>query len=244
MSVQNRISTAVGEHGYVFAGGAEVRDLIGESGANWPGFRAHWDTLGEDRYLKGDYMFRLRRFGQVGLVPNGGKVWLRDPVAYYQSEELNRYAGGIVREFPPLTEEFVANDLFQNLLRSSFDVFGVEDEYRDAEWVADISLFRLKVERHRVTEPTPEGIHRDGVPFGVIHMVGRKDIEGGVSHVYTMDEELIDLGVLRDPLDTLYAFDNRVKHYVTPIYATTREEGWREVLVYGFSLPGTKYDKA
>jgi hypothetical protein len=145
--------------------------------------------------------------------------------------------------FPPLLEEFVNSAIFQNLVRTTFDSFAVEDEFRDGEWIVDVTQFRLKVERERVTEPTPEGIHRDGVPFGVIHMVGRKDIEGGVSHVYSMDKELIDVGVLREPLDTLYAWDNKVMHYVTPIFATGLEEGWRDVLVCGFSLPNSKYDK-
>jgi hypothetical protein len=68
-------------------------------------------------------------------------------------------------------------------------------------------------------------------------------IEGGVSHVYTMDEKLIDVRLLEESLDTLYAFDNRVKHYATPIYAQTVAEGYRDTLVYGFSLPDSKYQK-
>lgn len=243
-SVTEGLRPTVLREGYAFATGAELRAELDPSGVHWPTFEAHWEGLDEDPYLKGDYVFRHRRYGLVGYTPRTGVSRMLENTTFYQSSEINGYAGGIQRTFAALEPDFVAHPLFQALMHSSFAAYGVEDEYLDAEWQADVNLFRLKVEEARVTEPTPEGIHRDGVPFGTVHVVHRHRVEGGISHVYTMDEELLDVKMLTGGLDTLYAFDNRVKHYATPLFAHGMSEGYRDTLVYGFFLPGTKYRKA
>lgn len=237
------VNHALLQSGYTFATGEQLRAETGFGAPELTEFLSHWDDLGADPYLKGDYTFRYRRYGNVGLVPRTGKIRLHEDSTFFQSSDINPYAGDIERTFAPLTASLMGNELFLALLRTSFDRFGVEDEYLDAEWLLDVNLFRLTVEGNRVTEPTPEGIHRDGVPFGTVHVVRRHLVEGGVSHVYTMDEKLIDVRLLHEPLDTLYAFDDRVKHYATPIFSRGTGEGYRDTLVYGFHLPDTKYRK-
>lgn len=237
-------SAALSEQGYDFVDGSEVLSLVDPEGANWKEFADFWNDMGEDPYLQGDYMFRNRRFGQLGLVPSEGRIWLREHAAFFQPVEVNKYAGGIERRFDPLTEEIVTHPVFSGLITSAYAQFGIEPEFADAEWHVDINMFRLKVDTNRITEPTPEGIHRDGYPFGVIHVVNRHQVEGGVSHVYTNDEQLLNVRKLEPPMDSLYAWDNRVKHFATPLFATTPAEGYRDILGYVFYLPGTKYEKA
>jgi hypothetical protein len=243
MAAGQRADEDLLHRGYTFVGGDSLRASVGAHGAAWTALLALWDDLGDDPYLQGDYMFRSRRYGTVGLVPRTGEIRMHSPSTFFQPSAINPYAGDIVRTFAPLPDGLATDDIFAGLLGSSFDRFGVEEEYLDAEWVLDVNLFRLRVEGARVTEPTPEGIHRDGVPFGTVHVVRRHLVEGGVSQVYTMDEKLVDVRLLEEPLDTLCAFDNRLKHYATPIYAQTMAEGYRDTLVYGFSLPDTKYQK-
>lgn len=232
---------AVAVDGYAFIKGEALKRLIDWNPEKWDQFVAHWDHLGEDRYLKGDYIFRRRRYGQIGYVPLSRKMWLRESAPYYQSEELNSYAGGIPRRFAPLTEEIVDDPVFADLVGSAFDALNVEAEYRGAEWYAEIHLFRLTVTGSGVTEPTPEGIHRDGFPFGAVHLISRENIEGGVSHIYTLDEQLVDISTLTAELDSYYAYDNRVKHFATPFFTKEMGKGHRDVLVYGMHLPGSKY---
>ncbi len=243
MSFQSTVTNAVTEKGYIITPGEDLAGVVKLGEPAWEEFTAFWDDLGEDRYLKGDYMWRYRRYGQLGFVPETGRIWLREHIPYFQSSDINSYVGGIAREFAPLTDELVTNEIFQDLVRGTFDMAAFDDEYRDAEWTVEVSVFRVRVEGARVVEPTPEGIHRDGVPFGVIHLINRVGIEGAVSHVYSLDEELLDVGVLKEPMDSLYAWDNRVLHYATPLYASTMQEGHRDVLIYGYHLDGTKYEK-
>ncbi|MBD7979096.1 2OG-Fe dioxygenase family protein [Serpens gallinarum] len=231
---------AITQDGYAFRAGSDVIASLPE-GADLDAFVANWDTLGPDEYLQGDKVFRHRRYGQLGFVPIAGAIRLLPAGAYFQSEEINAYAGGIQRVFPPLTEAFVADPVFQHLVRSSFSVSEVERQFMDQEWTVDIHLFRLTAEGPEPTHPTPEGVLRDGFPMGALHMVRRQRIQGGVSHIYSMGQELVATSNLEDLLDTFYCYDDRVMHSATPIYATTQEPGHRDVLVYGFHLPGTKY---
>lgn len=207
-------------------------------------FCMEWGELGADNYLQGDYMFRYRRYGQIGFIPETGSMWKRDDVEYFQSEEINTYAGGLSRKFFPLTESIVGSVVFRRLVLGSFEKFGVEPEHLNREWYGDIHLFRLVVVDDKDTNPTPEGIHRDGFPFGALHLMSRHNIEGAVSRVYSLDEDFLTAKTLSNPLDTFYCVDRKVKHYTTPFYSTNSDFGYRDVLVYGFHLPESKYEKA
>ena len=242
-TVESSVRAQVAEAGYAFAPAEQVGATI-SADEHLPQFLALWDDLEPDNYLQGDYVFRRRRYSQVAFVPAEADFKRRAQVAYAQSEEINSYAGGIERVFAPVTQEAIDNPVFRGLISSSFDVFDVPAEYRSREWTVEVHMFRLLTRGATETHPTPEGIHRDGVPMGALHMIGRKDIEGGVSHVYSMERELLAVSTLRDPLDSFYAWDNRVMHYATPLFATGLGEGHRDVLVYGFHLAGTKYERA
>lgn len=243
VTVPSTIRESVSQKGYAFASAAEVRNLV-NADEHLTNFVALWDDLKPDEYLQGDYIFRHRRYSQVGFVPATGALSLMPQVAYEQSEEINSYAGGIQRVFASVTQEAVDNPVFQGLINSSFAMFDIPGEYRDRKWTVEVHMFRLSVRGPEETHPTPEGIHRDGVPMGALHMIGRRGIEGGVSHVYSLDRELLDISTLRDTLDSFYAWDNRVLHYATPLFASEAAEGYRDVLVYGFHLDGTEYARA
>jgi hypothetical protein len=231
----------VTNQGYAFLDGADLKRFIDWTAEEWDEFVAGWGDLPEDRYLQGDYPFRRRRYSQIGYVPARRHVWRREQAPYYQAEELNQYAGGIQREFEPVPDTVLHSRIFQALLANAFAAMRLAPEYLDAEWFGELHMFRLQVEGARVTEPTPEGVHRDGFPYGGINLVHRQGVEGGVSHIYDMDKNLLDLGVLSEPLDSYYGWDNRIMHYATPIFATGRDVGTRDVLVYGLHLPDSPY---
>lgn len=243
MELRSRISPELEGNGYVFVAAEQVRELVDPTGEHLEDFAGHWNDLRDDPYLGGEYVFRRRRFAQLGLVPAEGRLWRREHGKFFQSSDLNQYAGGIDREFAPIEDRAIASPVFQGLVTTSFSMFEVEPEFQTAEWHVDVHFFRLRVDTNRVSEPTPEGIHRDGYPFGVLHLMGRQGVEGGISHIYDLDEKLLDVHLFERRLDTLYAYDNRIKHYATPLYAQGMDEGHRDLMGYVFYLPGTKYDK-
>lgn len=240
MSLKNELKI----NGYAFRDADVVKSDLSLSQDDFDSFFMEWESLGADNYLQGDYVFRYRRYGQVGFVPEAGEMWKRNDVEYFQSEEINSYAGGLSRKFLPLKDSIVDSAVFRGLVLGAFEKFGVEPEYLSREWYGDIHLFRLVTVDDKDTTPTPEGIHRDGFPFGALHLISRHNIEGAVSRVYSLDEKFLAAKTLSNPLDTFYCVDRSVKHYTTPFYSTNSDFGYRDVLVYGFHLPESKYEKA
>jgi hypothetical protein len=240
--IDSRIKSELQEKGYSFVRGQEISFLY-KNFSEWKSFENEWNKLGTDNYLEGDRMFRLRRYGKVGFIPSKGKIWRYPNTKYFQDISINNYAGGVEREFEPLTDEIVCNSVFQKTLISSFDMFDIEQRFYLEEWIVETHLFRILAEPNQDSSPTPEGIHRDGFPFGSIHLIGKKNVMGGETIIYTLDEERIESSTLTNRYDSLYAFDNRIKHYVTPVTTDNEEGGMRDILIFGFHLPKSKYCK-
>lgn len=230
--------------GFTFEAGENLRECLGISVSEWQDLLSHWNNLGPDNYLGTDYMFRLRRYGQFKLTPSIGELVTSPPVSFSQPAHLNSHAGGMTREFLPLEHSAETSPALHKILKESFNVFEVPEELRAETWIIDVNFFRIRTEGPSGYSPTPEGIHRDGYPFGVISVVNRHNIEGGVSHVYSLEDEFLAARVLgSESFDAIYAYDTRMKHYTTPIYSQDGGEGYRDLLGFVYYLPGTSYDK-
>lgn len=210
---------------------------------HWNALLTEWNWLGPDAYLEGSSIFRYRRYGQLTFTPGQRGLKLLSNSTYFQSADINSYAGGIARKFEPLRKKMVHNPVFEGLLRATFDVFRIDEKYRNREWWADVHVFRIIAEPGWASPPTPEGIHRDGFPFGAVILADRQNIRGGETKIYTLDEQLLTEATLTMSLDTLFAFDTRIKHYVTPVECEGGERGCRDVLIFGCHLPGTEYQQ-
>lgn len=242
LAAATSLKAQIANDGYAFASADQVHAMIG---ADEPidDFIALWDDLRPDEYLQGDYTFRHRRYSQVAFIPTTRHFSILPAVPYEQSTEINAYAGGIQRVFAPITQETVDSPVFRGLVATSFEMLDIDEKYQDQQWTIEVHMFRLTARGVEQTHPTPEGIHRDGVPMGALHLIGRQGIEGGVSHIYSPSQEPLGISTLREPLDSFYAWDTRVMHYATPLFASENKEGYRDVLVYGFHLEGTEYER-
>jgi 2OG-Fe dioxygenase len=81
----------------------------------------------------------------------------------------------------------------------------------------ELHQFRIEASAGQVGEPTPEGLHRDGVDWVLVALVNRTNVESGVTSIYGMDHRHLGDFTLTDPLDAVFLRDNRVFHGVTTI---------------------------
>ena len=83
--------------------------------------------------------------------------------------------------------------------------------------------------------PTPEGVHRDGVDFVIVVMIKRVNIESGATSIYSLENALLGEFTLLETFDMAIVNDRKVYHGVTPIIQLDPEqEAYRDVLVMTF----------
>ena len=93
--------------------------------------------------------------------------------------------------------------------------------------------------RTSVCEPkpiaTPEGMHRDGVDYVLVLLVGRRNIQSGVTSIQGTDGRNLGSFTLAEACDAAWVDDHRVMHGVTPVEPIDpAQPGFRDVLVVTF----------
>ena len=84
--------------------------------------------------------------------------------------------------------------------------------------------------------PTPEGLHRDGVDYIVSMLVSRSNVEGGETTITNNDREVLWQRTLQRPLDIMVGLDAQTLHSVTPVTPLDPQRpAWRDVLVVAFT---------
>ena len=195
-----------------------------------------WDNLELDNYLKDGGRFRQRRFALFYLLPSTGELLPLPPAAYFQSSDINIYAGGIARRFAPLLEASLANQFLHELIKFNFRQFPVDSSLTHQPWEIDVHQFRIVASQDEQGEPTPEGIHHDGDDFNCIHLIARQNVTGGVNSVYDNDGNRLVSCTLRHPMDSIVVWDPYVMHGVTPIHPENPSQpAIRDVLVIGYN---------
>ena len=87
----------------------------------------------------------------------------------------------------------------------------------DADWHIECHQFRIEARRDAPGQPTPEGIHRDGVDYVLVLLVARTNIASGTTTVHDLAGRLLGSFTLSAPFDAALVDDARVKHGVTPV---------------------------
>jgi hypothetical protein len=209
---------------------------------HWQHLREDWEGLELDRYLEGGATFRRRRYGRYYWRPGGGELLSLPQEPYFQPEEENAYAGGIVREFAPLLPETVLNPFLHNLVCSTFACLPLSGDRQSKSWEVRVHQIRIVATPDEPGQPAPEGIHQDGTDFLTLHLVGRRNIAGGESTIYDLDRKPIQRFTMREMLDSMILEDPRIMHGVTPVTPDDgRTMGTRDLLgvdfIYNPDLP-------
>ena len=95
--------------------------------------------------------------------------------------------------------------------------------------------FRIEAGANNIGNPTPEGLHRDGVDWVGVMLINRQNVQRGTTEILCDFTKKSDKFTLTNPLDTVFLDDTRVRHGVTPISRVVQDvEGYRDVLVLTF----------
>jgi hypothetical protein len=200
----------------------------------WPRFSAHWDDLAPDPYAAELGTRRLRRYGHFRFTLADGVAELLPHHAFVQPEDSNPLYVQTDRHFEPLTDAFVKDRLLQQILRMLGRVATALDDV--ATWNVKVTPFRVLAAADDEGQPTPEGLHRDGVTLVTSLLIRRRNAVGGESSVFDVDGNRLVATTLAEPGTLLLGDDRRTLHGVSPIRPIEpAEPAQRDVLVITFA---------
>lgn len=221
--------------GYVFVSAEAMRAALAAAGklADWADFARSWDALDVDTYMADGGRYRRRRHAVFGAASTGPIV-RRPHQAHYQTLEYNRLHGGIARWFSPITTAIGDGASLRTILGFCRGLFGgLSPAVRD--WLIEVHQFRIEARPGEAGQPTPEGMHRDGVDYVLVLLVARRNIASGTTTIHDLDQRTLGSFTLTDPLDAALVDDARVYHGVTPVVPLDpTQPAYRDVLVVTF----------
>jgi hypothetical protein len=243
------LTSAIAQSGFTFVRAGEMRELLMRAGSlvDWPAFAASWDNLELDGYMADGGRYRRRRHAVYAAMADGPIV--REPhQPHYQSRDYNTLNGGIARWFEPVDTAIGSGATMSAILAFSRALF--ESVAGPRNWHIETHQFRIEARQDERGQPTPEGVHRDGVDYVLVLLIGRRNIRSGTTTVHRVNPTPGDKGprseadeigrfTLTDPLDAALLDDSRVAHGVTPIEPVDVERpACRDVLVVTWQHTG------
>ena len=104
-----------------------------------------------------------------------------------------------------------------------------------ASWHIECHQFRIEARPDAAGQPTPEGVHRDGVDYVLVMLVNRTNIESGTTTVHAPNGTVLGSFTLSAPFDAALVDDARVMHGVTAVHPVDPgRPAFRDVLVVTF----------
>jgi hypothetical protein len=204
-------------NGFEFVRADAMRGLLDQAGGlpDWPAFAASWNALEPDTYLAQVGRHRRRRYG-VYSADRTGPIAREPHQPHYQSSSYNVLQGDIERWFEPITPAVGASASLQTILRFARDLY-LKLAPETPRWHIEVHQFRIEAKAGEPGEPTPEGVHRDGVDYVLVLLVDRQNIASGTTTIHTADGALLGSFTLTNALDAALVDDARVFHGVTPV---------------------------
>ena len=229
-----RASRLLASKEYAVLAGSDVAEAADVCDSSWHDFADHWNRLTLDRHMGDGGRYRLRRYGQFNTQPDGSLLQLPHG-PYEQPSYVNALNGGIPRYFDPLEPGFVAHPVLQGILSTLVRIVDAAEGH-PSSWNIRLHPYRILARSGEVGQPTPEGLHRDGVHYIVSMMVRRQNVVGGESMITDVRRRLLDSATLTEPMHTFIANDERTMHAVTAISPMIDGvPAYRDVLVVAFT---------
>lgn len=200
---------------------------------DWDAFTESWNDLAPDAYLAAKGRKRRRRHTTFKITADGAIT--RNPQQpHVQTLQNNKLQGGIERWFVPIRPKIADGASLRRILQFSHTLFGSLAP-RIPQWHVEAHQFRIEASIGEAGEPTPEGVHRDGVDYVLVLLIDRTNIESGVTTIHASNDELLGSFTLTHPLDAALVDDAKVSHGVTAVTPFDPEKSaHRDVLVVTF----------
>jgi len=196
-------------------------------------FLDSWNRLEEDQYMADGGRYRKRRYASFATRRAGDPPVLMPCQPHYQTLEYNPLNGGIARYFAPILVDLLNSRSLAALLDFGTRLFS-QITGKDP-WHIELHQFRIEASDGQKGNPTPEGVHRDGVDFVIVVMIKRINIESGATSIFNLNNQLVGEFTLLETFDMAIVNDRNVYHGVTPITQLDPEkEAYRDVLVMTF----------
>lgn len=228
------LRAALRNDGFAFVAADAMRSLLDAATlTDWPAFAASWNALGDDRHLAARGRQRRRRHAVFTADADG--TLRREPhQPHYQSLAYNALQGGIERWFEPVEPAIADGSSLRRILAFCRDGFGtLAPGVRN--WRIEVHQFRIEARADAAGEPTPEGVHRDGVDYVLVLLIDRMNIERGTTTVHAPDGRELGHFTLVHAFDAALLDDHRVFHGVTPVLPRDpAQAAHRDVLVVTF----------
>ncbi|MEI7037560.1 2OG-Fe dioxygenase family protein [Fulvimonas yonginensis] len=218
------------QDGFAFVPADAMREqLDAASLPDWPAFTASWNELAPDTYLASVGRHRRRRHAVFSADARGVHREPHQP--HYQSKTYNPLQGDIERWFEPVTADGASLRRILDFCHRCFG--GLAPQV--AHWQVEVHQFRIEARANEAGEPTPEGVHRDGVDYVLVLLVDRSNIESGTTTIHAADGRLLGSFTLTHPFDAALVDDARVFHGVTAVTPVDPSQpAHRDVLVVTF----------
>jgi len=218
--------------GFSFVTGSVMLDLFEQRHAldDWARFADSWNDLAPDAYLASVGHHRTRRFA-VFAAGSSGAIVRQPHQPHYQSRDYNNLQGGIERWFEPVLAEIAESVSLRTVLAFCRDFYG-ELSPEVAAWHIEVHQFRIEARPGEPGQPTPEGVHRDGVNYVLVLLIDRHNIVSGTTTIHAADGRELGSFTLTHPMDAALVDDSRVFHGVTAVEAQDPgQPSHRDVLV-------------
>ncbi len=218
MAERDALEARIAGDGFAFVEGPAMRERLGapETLADWDAFAASWNDLPRDTHLPDGHRYRRRRHATLAARAGETSFRVAPHQPHYQGLEYNALVGGIERWFEPIRAEILAGPTFAAIAAFCLRLFGALRLATD--WHVECHQFRIEARSGAAGQPTPEGVHRDGVDYVLVLLVGRANIESGTTTVHDLDGRMLGSFTLSAPLDAALVDDARVKHGVTAVH--------------------------
>ena len=215
--VSSDLETTLQAQGFAFVQGATMQAWLERAGplSDWETFAQSWDDLHLDTYMGDGGRYRRRR--HAVFEATRGASPLRQPhQPHWQSLDYNPLNGDVERWFEPLTDTTAGSQSLATILRWGREM--CDDLAPQAStWRIEVHQFRIEAAIDAPGQPTPEGMHRDGVDFVLVLLVSRRNIREGTTSILALDGTLLGSFTLTAPLDAAIVDDARVFHGVTAV---------------------------
>lgn len=217
--------SGLADDGFVRFQAEAMKAMVGAD--DWDGFAASWDDLPLDGFMADGGRYRRRRF--AAFAAKAGAIARKPHQPHWQSRDYNPLNGGVQRWFEPIADAIADHPVTRGVIRAGLDLFGA------GPWHVELHQFRIEAQVGQAGLPTPEGAHRDGVDWVIVMLVDRRNVDSGVTDIFTPEGESLGSFTLARPGDAVFLDDRRVLHGVTPIRPHDPDRpALRDVLVVTF----------